>query len=173
MAAIYILRINAVWYAVMYVFSVVAVNLAFSFTTPITLPGGALWPPASLVVGFTFVIRDYAQKAIGHWVLPAMLLGGAISWYMADPFVAYASVCAFLTGEFIDWAVYTFTGRPFSQRVLLSSALGTPVDSVVFLSILGIFSWPTTLIMTASKMVGAIAVFYMARKREAATAESC
>ncbi len=160
-------RNTIVWYAALYVLSVVAVNLAFDAAPPLTLPTGDLWPPASLVVGFIFVIRDYAQRAIGHWVLPAMLLGGALSWFMADPYVAYASVCAFLTGEFLDWAVYSFTGRPFSQRILLSSAISTPVDSVVFLTIMGMFSVPSVLIMTSSKMVGAIAIFWLARRREA------
>jgi uncharacterized PurR-regulated membrane protein YhhQ (DUF165 family) len=161
---------HAVAYAVLYVLNVVAVNLAFSLLPPVVLPGGDLWPPVSLAVGFVFIIRDYAQRAIGHLVLPAMLAGGVISWIMAEPTVALASVCAFLTGEFLDWAVYTLTGRPFSQRVLLSSALSTPVDSLVFLSMLHMFSLSSLAIMTLSKMAGACIVFYLARRRELATA---
>ncbi len=160
------------WYAALYVISVVVVNLAFSIIPPMQLPGGVMWPPVSLIVGFTFVIRDYAQRSIGHKVIPAMLLGGAISWLMADPMVAYASVCAFLTGEFFDWLVYTFTGKPFSQRILISSAVSTPIDTVVFLSIIGMFSLPTVLVMTASKMLGAFIVFLIARRREAEMLEA-
>jgi uncharacterized PurR-regulated membrane protein YhhQ (DUF165 family) len=118
-------------------------------------------------VGFTFVIRDYAQREVGHWVLPAMLAGGLLSGIMADPGVAAASVCAFLAGEFLDWGVYTFTGRSFSRRVLLSSALSTPVDSTVFLAMVGIFSLPGVLMMTAGKMAGAVIVYFLARRREA------
>jgi uncharacterized PurR-regulated membrane protein YhhQ (DUF165 family) len=95
-----------------------------------------------------------------------MLLGGLISWFMAVPVVALASVCAFLAGELLDWAVYTGTRRPFSQRVLLSSALGTPLDSAIFLGLMGIFSIPGLLIMTAGKMLGAFLVFYLTRRRE-------
>ena len=157
-------------YALLYILSVVAVNCAFDLVPPLALPGGDVWPPASLVVGFVFVIRDYAQREIGHYILPAMLAGGALSWMLASPGVAQDSVCAFLTSEMMDWAVYTFTGRPFSQRVLLSSAISTPVDSVVFLAMVGLFSWSSVLLMTLSKMVGALIVFFIARRREAVPA---
>lgn len=153
-------------YALLYVFFVVLVNYAFDVVPLLSLPGGEMWSPVALVVGFIFVIRDYAQREIGHLVLPAMLLGGVVSWIMATPAIALASVCAFLTGELVDWAVYTFTGRPFSQRILLSSALSTPIDSVVFLSMVGLFSVPSVLLMTLSKMFGAMVVFFLARRRE-------
>ena len=157
-------------YALLYIATVVLVNYAFDVVPMIALPGGELWSPVALVVGFVFVIRDYAQREIGHWVLPAMLIGGLVSWIMATPAIALASVCAFLTGELVDWAVYTFTGRPFSQRILLSSALSTPIDSVVFLGMLGMFSLPGVLIMSLSKMAGAVAVYFIARRREPAAA---
>ncbi len=157
-------------YALLYMFTVVLVNWAFTVVPLVILPGGEAWPPVSLVVGFVFVIRDYAQREVGHWIMPAMLVGGAVSWFMADPAVALASVCAFLTGEIMDWAVYTFTGRPFSQRVLLSSLLSTPVDSAVFLAMIGMFSVSSALVMTVSKMFGACIVFFLARRRELAVA---
>ena len=153
-------------YALLYVAAVVLVNLAFDRVPLLFLPSGEAWPPVSLIVGFIFVIRDYAQREIGHWILPAMLAGGALSWALASPAVALASMCAFLTGEFMDWAVYSFTRRSFSQRILLSSALSTPVDSAVFLFMMGIFSVPAVLMMTISKMVGACIVYYLARQRE-------
>ncbi|MDR2891546.1 MAG: VUT family protein [Deltaproteobacteria bacterium] len=153
-------------YALLYIFTIVLVNCAFTVVPIFFLPGGEAWSPVALIVGFIFVIRDYAQRAIGHKVLLAMLIGGAISWLMASPEVALASICAFLVGELLDWSVYTFTRRPFSQRVLLSSAIGTPLDSAVFMLMIGMFSWPSVIIMTASKMLGATAVFLMARQRE-------
>lgn len=153
-------------YAVLYVFTVVLVNYAFDIVPLLPLPGGEFWSPVALIVGFVFVIRDYAQREIGHMVLPAMLLGGVISWLMASPAIALASVCAFLTGELMDWSVYTFTRRPFSQRVLLSSALSTPLDSAVFLSMVGLFSFSSVLMMTLSKMAGACIVYFLARRRE-------
>lgn len=157
-------------FASLYVLTVVLVNFAFDKVPLLSLPGGEMWSPVSLIVGFTFVIRDYAQREIGHYVLLAMLTGGVISGLMASPAIALASVCAFLTGELVDWAVYTFTGRPFSQRVLLSSALSTPLDTVVFLGMIGLFSVPSLIMMTLSKMVGAIIVYNIARRRESVPA---
>ena len=159
-------------YALLYVFFVVLVNYAFDIVPLLSLPGGEMWSPVALVVGFIFVIRDYAQREVGHLVLPAMLLGGLISWLMATPAIALASVCAFLRGELVDGAVYTFTRRPFSQRVLLSSALSTPIDSVVFLSMVGLFSVSSVLLMTVSKMIGALVVFFLARRRELTVVEA-
>jgi uncharacterized PurR-regulated membrane protein YhhQ (DUF165 family) len=161
--------------ALLYIFSIVLVNYAFTAVPILFLPGGEAWSPVALIVGFIFVIRDYAQREIGHKVLPAMLAGGIISWFMADPAVAVASICAFLVGELLDWAVYSFTRRPFSQRVLLSSLLGAPMDSAVFMLMIGLFSVPSVIIMTVSKLLGALAVFFLTLRREkrAQTRASC
>lgn len=153
-------------YAFLYVTTIVLLNYAFSIVPIMYLPGGEAWSPVALIVGFVFVIRDYAQRAIGHKVILAMLIGGAISGFMASKEIAFASVTAFLVGESLDWCVYTFTKRPFSQRILLSSAVGTPLDSAVFMYMIGAFSIPSVIIMTASKMVGATVVYLITRRRE-------
>ena len=158
-------HLNRYKYTALYVAGIVAVNWAFTVVQPVTLPGGELWPPVSLLVGLIFVLRDFAQREIGHWVLAAMLLGGLLSYWMADPFVAIASVAAFLVGEFADWAVYTVTKRPFAQRVLLSSALGTPIDSIVFLAMMGWLSVIGVVAMTVAKMIGALVVWYLVQRR--------
>lgn len=155
-------------YTVLYILLIVAVNYGFSVVPLVDLPGGEKWPPVALVVGFIFVARDFAQREIGHRVLLAMLTAGAISYVMADPFVATASVAAFLVSEFADWVVYSFTGRPFSQRVLLSSIVGAPIDSIVFLAGIGALGVAGVAAMTASKMVGAVIVWWMIRQRETA-----
>ena len=111
--------------------------------------------------------RDFAQREIGHRVIIAMLIAAGLSYVMASPFVAVASLSAFLISEFADWAVYSFTRRPFAQRVLLSSLVGTPLDSVVFLAVIGHLSSAGAAAMTASKMVGALVVWWMLRRREA------
>ena len=154
------------FHAFVYIATVILVNYGFEAIPPQTLPGGELWPPMSLVVGFTFVIRDFAQREIGHWVIPAMLLGGVISWYMATPTIAIASMTAFLVGEFFDWGIFTVTKKPFSQRILRSSLVGTPIDSAVFLSMMGIASVWGIILMTLSKMVGAFIVYLLVRQKE-------
>ncbi len=138
---------------------VVGINWGFSVTAPFDTPMGPL-PPMTFLVGIVFVIRDFAQRAVGHKVIPAMLVASAISYLMADPFVATASLVAFLGSELMDWAVYTFTKKPFHQRVLLSSVVGTPVDTFIFLPMIGFFSWPAAIIMIASKMIAAIVVWF-------------
>ena len=153
-------------YTIVYITLIVAVNYGFTVTPLVALPGGEKWPPISLLVGFIFVARDFAQREIGHRVIIAMLAAGALSYIMADPFVAAASVAAFLFSEFADWAVYSFTGRSFADRVLLSSAVGTPLDSVVFLGMIGHLSVTGVIAMTASKMLGALAVWWMLRRQD-------
>lgn len=157
-------------YTALYVVLIVLVNWGFTVVPLVDMPGGEKWPPMSLVVGFIFVARDFAQREIGHRVIIAMLIAAVLSYVMASPYVAVASLSAFLISEFADWAVYSFTGRPFSQRVLISSAIGTPLDSVVFLWAINHLSVSGVVAMTASKMLGAFIVWWMMRRREAQAA---
>ena len=153
-------------FSILYVGLIVLVNWGFSVVPLIDIPGGEKWPPISLVVGLIFVARDFAQREIGHRVIIAMLIAAMLSYVMADPFVAVASLAAFLISEFADWAVYSFTGLPFRQRILISSAVGTPLDSFVFLSIIGHFSMLGASAMTVSKMLGALLIWWLIRRRE-------
>lgn len=152
-------------YTAIYVVLIVTINYGFSVVPLIPIPGGDMWPPMSLAVGFVFVARDFAQVEIGHKIILAMLLAGVVSYFMATPFIAVASVSAFLASEFSDWAVYSFTKRPFRDRVLLSSVVGTPIDSILFLWIIGHLSVTGVVVMTASKMLGAIIVWVLLRRR--------
>lgn len=144
---------------VAYVASIVAVNIGFVAVPLIDLGTLGMWPPMSILVGAVFVLRDYAQRQAGHWVLPAMAIGIVLSYLMASPAVAIASATAFALSELADWAVYTWTRRPFHKRVLLSGAIGTPIDSAAFLALIGHFSLVGALVMTASKMIVAIVVW--------------
>ncbi len=152
--------------AITYVALIAGVNWAFAVIPPVELPGGDLWSPVALIVGFVFVVRDFAQRAIGHKVLLAMLAGCVISWWMATPALALASAGAFAIGELADGSLYTFTKKPFSQRILYSSILGAPLDSIFFLSFIGIASPLSIGIMSASKLFGAFIVFWLVRRRE-------
>ena len=160
-----IMRPTALFWTASYIALIVIVNWLFTVVPLVEMGGGDKWPPVALIVGLVFVVRDFAQRAIGHWVLAAMLIAAVLSYFMANPFVAYASVAAFAISELVDWLVYSFTKRPFAQRILISSAIATPIDSVVFLGILGFLSAPAVLAMTASKLVGALIVWYLVRKR--------
>lgn len=149
-----------------YVALIVAVNYGFTVVPLVPTPWGDMFPPMSLAVGLVFVARDFAQREAGHWVIGAMLVGGVISYFMASPYVAIASVSAFLVSETADWIVYTWTRRPFAQRILISSVISTPIDSAVFLYMIGHFGWSAVVLMTAAKMIGALIVWQMVRGRE-------
>jgi uncharacterized PurR-regulated membrane protein YhhQ (DUF165 family) len=153
-------------FTLIYIALIVAVNYGFSVVPLVKLPDGTMWPPMSLVVGFIFVVRDFAQREIGHKVLLAMLVGAGLSYVMADPYVAVASAAAFLVSEVADWLIYSLTKRPLNQRIIYSSLLSTPLDSAVFLFGIGHFSTAGVVTMTASKLVGAFIVWWMIRKRE-------
>jgi uncharacterized PurR-regulated membrane protein YhhQ (DUF165 family) len=143
---------------VAYVLSVVTVNIAFDVLPLIETPWG-VFPPAALIVGAVFVLRDFAQREVGHMVLGGMAAGVLLSYWLASPYVAAASAAAFLVSELVDWGVYTITKRTFRDRVIYSSLFGTPVDSAVFLLGIGALSWFGVVAMTAAKMVVAVAVW--------------
>lgn len=160
-----IMRPAALFWTALYIGLIVLVNWLFTVVPLVDMGGGEMWPPVALIVGLIFIVRDFAQRVVGHWVLAAMLIAAILSYFLADPFVAYASVAAFAISELADWLVYSFTKRPFAQRILLSSVLATPIDTVVFLGIMGWLSAPAVLAMTASKLVGALIVWYLVRNR--------
>ncbi len=151
---------------ILYILLILAVNVGFAYVPPIVLPSGDLWPPISLVVGFVFVVRDFAQRKVGHHILWAMLIGCALSWYLATPALAFASAAAFAIGELADWAVFTFTKKPFSKRILYSSLIGVPLDSLVFLTLIDMATPISVLGMILSKLLGAFAVYFILKKRE-------
>ena len=78
-------------FTIAYIVSIVAVNIGFVYIPPVPLLG-EMFPPMSLIVGLIFIARDFAQREIGHKVLGAMAVGAILSYLMADPFVAIASV---------------------------------------------------------------------------------
>ena len=149
---------TAVFYLGLYVLTIVGLNLGFSYVPMIDL-GFGLFSPMAIVAGAVFVVRDFAQRHAGHAVLGAMAVGALVSFAMADPFVAVASVAAFATSEIVDYLLYTFTNKPFHQRVLLSSALSTPVDTAVFLFLISGLTTGTFVLMIAAKMVAALLIW--------------
>ena len=146
-----------------YVLSVLGVNMAFSHWPQLDW----LW---SIAVGSIFVTRDFTQRAIGHWVFAPMAVGLILSYALADPFVALASTVAFAVSETTDWLIYTVTKRPLADRVLWSCAASAPLDSAVFLGMIGALAWAPFGLQVASKMVAALIVWGGLRLRPAAMA---
>ena len=147
-----------------YILAIVLVNWLFDALPIVETPLGA-WPPASIVVGFVLILRDMAQREVGHYVLVAMLAAGVVTWFMVDPFIALASVAAFLVSETADWIVYTVTRRPLRDRILASSAVSSPLDSAVFLGLIGLLSPASFILQTLSKFTGALVIWGILRHR--------
>ena len=101
-------------YTLAYIVLIVVVNYGFS-VVPLIPFMGEMFPIMSLVVGLIFVSRDFAQREIGHRVILAMIVAAGISYVMADPFVAIASLAAFTFSELADWTIYTFTKKEFNS----------------------------------------------------------
>lgn len=143
-----------------YLLGVVLVNAGFAWLPSFSTPLGVV-PLAAFVVGFIFVLRDCSQRAIGHNVLYFMAVGILVSFWLADPAIAAASMAAFAVSEIVDWIVYTKTKKPFRDRVLISSAFSVPLDSLVFLLGIGQLSLGAMLVMIASKMVAALGIWLL------------
>lgn len=97
---------------------------------------GLMAPSGVLLIGAALVLRDIVQQSMGRgWALGAIGVGALLSYLVASPFLALASLTAFLLAELADMAVYT----PLRERgkialaVLASGAVGSVVDSAVFL----------------------------------------
>lgn len=141
-----------------YVASVVILNIGFSYVPLIETPFGMLSPMA-LLAGAVFVLRDFAQRKVGHNVLYAMVAATVLSYILADPYVATVSAIAFAVSEIADYLIYSLTRKPFHQRILISSFISTPVDTAVFLLGIEHFTVGTFCLMVASKLVAAFVVW--------------
>src|SRR5210317_1099738 len=95
-------------YSIAYILSIFLVNIGFVHV-PLIPFFDTMYPPMSIAVGLVFILSDFAQKEIGHRVIIAMLIGAFLSYLMADPYVALASLVAFMVSETVDWSVYTLT----------------------------------------------------------------
>lgn len=150
------------------------INWAFAGIPTIPIPenlGGGSWHPFTIVTGLVLVVRDFTQREIKHWVFAAMVAGLALSTLTSWIEIVVASGLAFLLSETADWAVYTFSKRPLSQRIMISSAVGAPIDQVAFLGLAslavpGIFAWGSVISGIISKLAGAYVVSRIVAHRE-------
>ena len=150
--------LNRLFWSAVYFAAIVFSNFMMVWL-PIVAISGVGIPPAIFVFGFVFVFRDYAQRAISHYVLIFMAAAAVVTYWLAGPAIAMASTTAFLVSELADWAIFTITKRPFAQRILLSSLVSVPVDTGVFFYALGILDMPSLVMGIIIKMIGT-AVFW-------------
>jgi uncharacterized PurR-regulated membrane protein YhhQ (DUF165 family) len=154
------------------------INWSFAAVPTFAIPeylGGGAFQPLAIVTGLVLVVRDFTQREIKHWVWGAMIVGLALSTLTSWITIVVASGAAFLISESVDWAVYTLSKRPLSQRIMISSLASAPLDQVVFIWLASfvvpdIFAWGTVLTGIASKLLGAwvVSQIVAAQERKAA-----
>jgi uncharacterized PurR-regulated membrane protein YhhQ (DUF165 family) len=146
-----------------YIGMIVLINVLF-----VNLPGvaafGQSFSLADLIVGSIYIVRDFAQREIKHYIFIAMLVGAGISYLLADKTIAIASLAAFLVGETLDWAIFTYTRKPLSQRLIWSSVISSPVDSYVFLAVAHRLHSLEFAIMTLGKIIGILILWLIWQK---------
>lgn len=116
-----------------YVGNIVLANWTTTHWNPlefgaIAVPAGTLW------AGLVFTLRDLLHEALGgRGVLGAIAAGAGLSWLLASPQIAIASVLAFTTSELLGSLVYgRLRGWSVLGAVTGSNLLGLGIDSVLF-----------------------------------------
>jgi queuosine precursor transporter len=94
----------------------------------IAVSAGTLW------AGLGFTLRDGLQEALGgRGVLGAIAAGAALSWLLASPQIAVASVLAFTISELAGSRVYgRLRGWSVLGAVIGSNRVGLGIDSALF-----------------------------------------
>lgn len=101
----------------------------------IPLGFGITAPSGVLMIGLALLLRDAVHEYLGaRWSLYAIGVGAVLSYLLADPFIAIASVVAFGVSELSDFAVYSkIRERSRTLGILASGVVGSVIDSVLFL----------------------------------------
>jgi uncharacterized PurR-regulated membrane protein YhhQ (DUF165 family) len=160
-----------IFWPLAYVALIPFVNWSFTWAPNWTLWGDVAFNPVTIATGLVLVFRDFAQRQIGHWVFLAMGLALVLSVMLAGPEIALASGAAFAISELVDWALFTFTRFRLSTRIMISSLVAAPVDTVVFLygaSFVraGSLSIANAAMSILGKLVGAAVVSAVVRRAE-------
>lgn len=155
----------------LYIFLIPFINWSYAHVPNVPLPDGGAWPPLAIITGLILVVRDFAQREIKHYIWLALIIAAILSFVTSSPIVATASTVAFVISEIADWALFTFSKRPLSERVLISSLLSAPIDTILFWYLVsqehqGVFQPLTIATAIISKLLGAYIVYRIIKKRE-------
>jgi uncharacterized PurR-regulated membrane protein YhhQ (DUF165 family) len=156
----------------LYITLIPFINWSFSVVPSLPMPDGGFWPPVAIITGLVLVVRDFAQREVGHFIWVGLVIATGLSFLTSPANIALASAAAFVISETVDWALFTFSKRPLSERVMISSLLSAPLDTAAFwylasLSEKGVFHPLTLISAIISKLVGAYIVYLLLKRREA------
>ncbi|WP_436494257.1 VUT family protein [Actinokineospora sp. HUAS TT18] len=116
-----------------YVGSVVIANWASTHWAAL-LVGSLIVPAGTLWAGVTLTLRDLLHEALGTpGVLAAIAVGAWLSWSLASPQIAVASIVAFAVSECLDSVIYgRMRDRSRLGAVVGSNIVGLVSDSLLF-----------------------------------------
>jgi len=161
-----------------YIASIILANWMVEKFGLVSIGLGLLVPAGTFAAGAALVLRDAVQiYGTRWWVLGAIFVGAAISFFMASPAIAVASALAFLVSEMVDWAVFTpLRPRNLALAVVVASVVAAPVDTVLFLVISGLgLSWQAVvgqvLVKTFMALIAAFIITLRRKRFERAQAE--
>jgi queuosine precursor transporter len=151
--------------AISYLLLIFLVNLLFPHM-PVYTIFDSPFSACDFTVGAIYIARDFAQREVGKNVLYLMIAGCLLSYAFANKQIAIASILAFIVGETIDWGIYTYARRPFSQRLLASSMVSVPFDTAIFLYFINQLNIAGFMVMTTAKLVGISCVWLLWQSRK-------
>lgn len=136
-------RIAGVVAAVAFIATIVLANYLTTRYGFVPVGFGLTATAGTFAAGFALALRDVTQDALGRRAVALVIVAGAaLSFLVADPFIALASAAAFLVSELADFAVYTplrarsrVGDRRWAGAVIASNVVGAVVDTAIFLGI--------------------------------------
>lgn len=139
--------------AITYVGAVVAANYATTEWGMVPVGFGLTATAGTYMIGLLLIVRDSLQDAAGKGaVFAAIAVGAGVSYLVADPFIATASVAAFALAESVDFLIYTpLRERGYIRAALASNIVGAVVDTFIFLWVAG---FPITHEGVSGQLVG-------------------
>ena len=149
-----------------YVGTIVTANWASTHWSAL-LVGAVAVPAGTLWAGVTFTLRDLLHECLGpRGVLAAIAGGAGLSWLLASPQIAVASVLAFTVSELIGSLVYgRLRAWSVVGAVIGSNLVGLGIDSVLFVPLaFGSFAFvPGQILGKTVATVLTVAVLVVAR----------
>jgi uncharacterized PurR-regulated membrane protein YhhQ (DUF165 family) len=159
--------------AVGFVVSIVLANWLTTRYGFVSVGPGLTATAGTFAAGAALGLRDLVHDGLGRWgVLAVIAVGATVSFAVSDPRIAVASAVAVLLSELADWSVYApLRRRWWPAAVLASNTVGALVDTVVFLTVAGFFTWNAVPGQMVGKVVWAtlvpLGLIYVARGRRA------
>lgn len=126
----------------LYLVAIIVANIITSAFPPIPLLS-LLVPAGTVLIGFTFIMRDFVQIKHGRMktyavILIALVLSAVATYLMGNGFrIVLASTLSFAISEVMDTEIFTRMRSKISKRVLVSGIVGSVIDSVVFTIVAG------------------------------------